>query len=97
MGTLYSGERTFYVDDATGIMWDSPQKRYQFNADGTIVAESEKVPDVTVTITEPAKTKTVIEEPETPTLKCDVCGFDAKSVAGLAVHKMRHNEDKVQG
>lgn len=84
------GSRTFFVED-DGTIWDSEKKHIKFNKE-TLQPESSRqveaqVVEATYTVT-PAPTETVTS------LHCNVCGFEAKSNAGLAVHKMKHNEAK---
>ena len=98
MGTLYLGMRAIHVDDTTGLYWDSPEKRFRFNADGSDYIENQPIEfatlhyeaTTTIAIEPKVETETVIETAreviDNPTT-CSVCQFTAKSLAGLAVHK----------
>lgn len=85
MATSYRGNRCFYIDDATGKMWDSPNMRQEYDPETNL--PKDYVAPVVETKTE--ATVTVTEVATNP-LECEVCGYIAKSKAGLAVHKMRH-------
>ena len=83
MTTIYNGNRSYFVDDETGHMWDSDQKKVRYNP---MTWEPYAVG------TGPIEKKIVI--PMVPIeknpLECEVCKFVAKTKAGLAIHKMGH-------
>ena len=76
MSTVYIDRMAFWKDDATGMIWDSPKRKFQYTMTEEEVKTESGIP-VTIYAT---------EDP----LICSHCGFEAKSKAGLAVHKMRH-------
>lgn len=109
MAIAYRGNRSFYIDDSDGTMWDTPKKTRQFDPETNeeitthvdVVKETIEVsPGDTVTITETvmdsdgisdiATTISEVKGAEINPLECDVCGFIAKTKAGLSVHKLRH-------
>lgn len=90
MATLYRGNKTLYQDDKTGEIWDSQQRRIRFNDDGSqFDGKIEVKQEKPIAVIDPEAK----EEPGKE-LECGICGFEAKSSAGLAVHKMKHNTEK---
>lgn len=92
MGTLYLGMRAIHVDDNTGFYWDSPEKRFRFNADGSDYIEDKTVEETTTTLTVEPEVETetamkTVDEVIDNSTTCPVCQFTAKSTAGLAVHR----------
>lgn len=72
----------------TGEIWDSIQKRLRFNDDGSpFDGKVEKV------VVKEAPVAAKEEKVQENGLECDICGFSAKSNAGLAVHKMSHKTE----
>jgi hypothetical protein len=84
------------MEDETGIMWDSELKRQRFDPEtSTPVAAPVKREEPKAPPQEPPMViipiaEDPIEPKEANPLECDMCGFTAKTKAGLAVHKLKH-------
>ena len=87
------GNRQIYVDN-DGTYWESEHKRVRFSekelfpekftSEATITAS-----EVTTTVTEtPVEEKKETIQEAIDKLTCSVCKYQAKSIAGLAQHKL---------
>jgi hypothetical protein len=88
MGTLYAGERIFYTEDER--YYDSSAKRIEYNPVTLEPINSVQVVSETATTGPELETVAKIEKETVTPLKCKQCEFVAKSNAGLAVHKKKH-------
>jgi hypothetical protein len=77
------GMRQFYVEE-DGTVWDSPRKMRQFDP---VTYQPIDFTAVQINTKSATVSQLVVEDWG---LKCPECGFEAKSNAGLAVHKMKH-------
>lgn len=104
MTTIYDSDRMFFLDDETGRLWDSENRKVEFDpVSRKIIQKIEKVvvePEVVEVVTIPEEettvtadtVQTVVTEVTQEPLFCKECGFVAKTYAGLQVHKFKKHQ-----